>query len=164
MPELTYFPDEVLLQKADPVPEVSAEITTLSQQMLDVLHEAQGLGLAAPQVGRKLRLFVIDLPNDEPRTFINPEIIETSVEESLLEEGCLSIPGTFAGILRPAGVRVQARNADGKLFTVTAEGMLARVIQHELDHLNGVLFWDHLSPRKRERLQKKYRAPQSLES
>ncbi len=164
MPELTYYPDEVLLQKADPVSELGTEIQTLSQQMLELLRDAQGLGLAAPQVGRGLRLFVVDLPNDQPRTFINPEIIETSVEESLLEEGCLSIPGTFAGVLRPAGVRVQARNADGKLFTLSAEGMLARVIQHELDHLNGVLFWDHLSQRKRDRLQKKYRAPQSQES
>ncbi len=164
MVELTYYPDEMLLRKAHPVADIDAEIKQLSQEMVATLYQAQGLGLAAPQVSRGVRLFVVNLPNDNPRVFINPEVVETSVDEIMLEEGCLSIPGTFANVLRPAAVRVQARDTNGKPFTLSAEGMLARVIQHELDHLNGVLFWDHLPERRRERLQKKYTAPQSVRS
>ncbi len=164
MVELTYYPDDVLLHKAAPVEQINAEVRDLVNEMFVVLREAQGLGLAAPQVGRSLRLFVVSVPAEEPRAFINPEILETSVEEVLLEEGCLSIPGMYANLQRPAAVRVQAYNTAGKPFTLGAEGMVARVIQHELDHLNGVLFWDHLPERRRERLQKKYRAPQSVRS
>ncbi len=164
MVELTYYPDDVLLRKAAPVEQINAEVRELVNEMFVVLREAQGLGLAAPQVGRPIRLFVVSVPAEEPRAFINPEILETSVEEVMLEEGCLSIPGMYANVQRHSAVRVQAYDTAGRPFTLGAEGMLARVIQHELDHLNGVLFWDHLPERRRERLQKKYRVPQSVRS
>ena len=112
--------------------------------------------LAAPQVGLPHRLFVIQIEGDKPRVFINPEIVETSLELDSFEEGCLSIPGVYADLDRPAAVRVQALNERGRRFTLEAEGFLARVVQHELDHLNGVLFTDRLPERSRDRLLKQY--------
>jgi peptide deformylase len=107
-------------------------------------------------VGSLLRLFVTHVPDDKPRVFINPDIIETSLEEWKYEEGCLSIPGLNADVVRPAGVTVQAWNEKGRPFRVDADGLVGRVIQHEQDHLNGVLFIDKLSGRKRSRLLKGY--------
>ena len=156
MLEIVTIPADVLYQKASPVADIDASIAELADAMIDAMHAAQGIGLAGPQVGRSLRLFVTRLADDEPRLFINPEIIGTSVETSKLEEGCLSIPGLYADVVRPRSVEVQAFNRRGRPFTLTADGLLARVIQHEIDHLNGVLFLDHLSQRKRERLLTKY--------
>jgi peptide deformylase len=108
------------------------------------------------QVGELIRLFVTKVPKDSPRVFINPDILETSIEQESFEEGCLSIPGVNADVDRPSSVRVQAWNEKGRPFSLTAEGFLARVIQHEIDHLNGILFVDRLNPKKRSRLLAEY--------
>ncbi len=128
--------------------------------MLETMHTARGIGLAGPQVGRMERLFVVHVPDDEPRVFINPRIVAASPDEGPYEEGCLSIPGVYADIRRPLEVTVEAIDADGKPFRLDAGGVLARVIQHEYDHLDGVLFIDKLTSRKRERLLKAYRKPE----
>jgi peptide deformylase len=129
--------------------------------MVEAMHGARGIGLAGPQIGRLERLFVVHVPDDEVRTFINPRITATSPDESKYEEGCLSIPGVYADISRPRAISVEAWDAEGTFFTLDAEGLLARVILHEYDHLEGTLFLDHLSTRRRERLLRTYRKPDS---
>ncbi|MFW6338493.1 MAG: peptide deformylase [Alkalispirochaetaceae bacterium] len=161
MIDLVYVPDDVLVTKASPVKEIDEETKDLAVRMIEAVQHYEGIGLAAPQVNVLQRMFVVYLRDDKPRVFINPEILETSMEENVIEEGCLSIPGIYAEVKRPAEVSVQAFDQRGKPFTLEAEGMLARVIQHEYDHLNGVLFTDHLSDGKRQRLMKKYRKPVS---
>jgi peptide deformylase len=148
--------DERLKKHSILVPEFNGEIQTLSEQMFETMYANKGIGLAAVQVGKLIRLFITHIPNDGPRVFINPEVVETSVEQGTYEEGCLSIPEVNADIIRPAQVKVQAWNLKGRPFSMDAEDMLARVIQHEIDHLNGVLFIDRLDPKKRERLVKRY--------
>lgn len=144
--------DEVLYKKASLVPDIDKKIVDLSTAMIETMYTGNGIGLAGPQVGEGLRLFVCHVPNDRARVFINPEIVGTSHEQIPYEEGCLSIPGMYADVTRPAFVTVQAWDERGKPFTVDADGMLARVIQHELDHLNGVLFIDHLDEKKKKRI------------
>ncbi|MFW6250295.1 MAG: peptide deformylase [Alkalispirochaetaceae bacterium] len=161
MIDLVYVPDDVLVTKASPVKEIDEETKDLAVRMIEAVQHYEGIGLAAPQVNVLQRMFIVYLRDDKPRVFINPEILETSMEENVIEEGCLSIPGIYAEVKRPAEVSVQAFDQRGKPFTLEAEGMLARVIQHEYDHLNGVLFTDHLSDGKRQRLMKKYRKPVS---
>jgi peptide deformylase len=161
MIDLVYVPDDVLVTKASPVKEIDEETKNLAEQMIEAVQHYEGIGLAAPQVNILKRMFIVYLRDDKPRVFINPEILGTSMEENVIEEGCLSIPGVYADVKRPAAVTVQAFNERGKPFSLDAEGMLARVIQHEYDHLNGVLFTDHLSQAKRQRLMKKYKKPVS---
>ncbi len=117
----------------------------------------KGIGLAGPQVARSLRIFVTDVEGDKPRVFINPEIVLTSQEQVEYEEGCLSLPRLYLGVIRPRAVRVQAWNERGRPFTVETDGLLARVIQHEYDHLEGVLFIDRLKAAKRDRALAQYR-------
>ncbi len=148
--------DERLRKRAAVITDIDKIIYDLAEGMIEAMHVGNGIGLAGPQVGELKRLFVCHVQRDEARVFINPEIIETSQELVTYEEGCLSIPGIYADVVRPARVTVQAWNQNGKPFRLDAEGMLARVIQHELDHLNGVLFLDHVSEKKRERLMKVY--------
>ena len=148
--------DERLKKHSILIPEFDGEIETLAEQMFETMYANKGIGLAAVQVGKLIRLFITHVPNDGPRVFINPEVVETSVEQGTYEEGCLSIPEVNADLIRPAGVKVQAWNLKGRPFSMDAEDLLARVIQHELDHLNGVLFIDRLDPKKRERLVKRY--------
>ena len=107
-------------------------------------------------VGELKRIFVCHVSDDEPRVFINPEIIETSPEIAQIEEGCLSIPSIYTDLKRSAVIKVQAWNLEGKPFTLEAGGLLARVIEHEIDHLNGILFIDHVNEKKRNRLLKSY--------
>ncbi|MDR2481126.1 MAG: peptide deformylase [Spirochaetaceae bacterium] len=145
-----------LRQKALPVSRITPDYELLAQNMLDTLHKYKGAGLAGPQVGVLERIYVIHLERDKPLVFINPSITETSPDTCLCEEGCLSIPGFWGDITRPKTVRVQAWNEKGRPFTLEASGLLARVIQHEYDHLEGVLYIDHLSQVKRERLVSKY--------
>jgi peptide deformylase len=147
---------ELLRQKALPVRDIDESAETLCAVMLATLHKHKGVGLAGPQVGQLKRLFVIHIEKDIPRVFINPSIIGTSEHTGKYEEGCLSLPGVYEDVIRPGAVRVQAWNEKGKPFTLEAEGLLARVIQHEYDHLEGLLFIDHLSEVKRERLLAKY--------
>jgi peptide deformylase len=159
MRDLVYHPSDVLNQKADPVGHINSETRELAEEMIQIMRQSDGIGLAAPQVGLLERLFVVKLPEDEPRVFINPQILETSLETSVYEEGCLSIPGVYADLERSSVIRVQAWNERGRRFNLESDKMLARVILHENDHLNGVLFIDHLSQKKRERLLKRYSAP-----
>lgn len=147
---------EVLREKALPIERFDEQLASLVESMFDTMKQGKGVGLAATQVGLAQRLFVIQIDGDKRRVFINPEIVETSVELENFEEGCLSIPGVYADLLRPATVTVQAMNERGRRFTLDAEGFLARVIQHELDHLNGVLFTDRLPELSRDRLLKQY--------
>ena len=148
--------DERLGKHSILVPDFDGEIESLIEQMFETKHANKGIGLAAVQVGKLIRLFVTHVPKDAPRVFINPEVIETSGGQRSFEEGCLSIPEVNADVIRPEQVQLQAWNVKGRPFSMDAEDLLARVIQHELDHLNGVLFIDRIDPKKRERLVKQY--------
>lgn len=148
--------DEQLRKHSILVPDLNGTVHTLIEQMFESLREYKGIGLAAVQVGSLYRLFITEVGGDKPRVFVNPEILETSLEQASYEEGCLSIPGVEADVLRPQRVRVQAWNEKGRPFTLDAEDLLARVVQHEFDHLNGVLFIDRIDPKKRERLVRQY--------
>lgn len=144
------YPDPRLNVRSEPThPD---EVRDLVRQMFETMYAEEGIGLAAVQVGRPLRVFVTKVRDDRERVYINPEIVETSIEENTAEEGCLSIPDTRADITRPARVSVQATNLKGRTFRLNAQGLLARAIQHELDHLNGRLFIDHLDERERAEL------------
>lgn len=148
--------EEVLRTENKKVTVFNDALKMLVDAMFDTLVEADGVGLAAPQVGVSERFFIVDLRRGENSryVFINPEILETSIEECPYEEGCLSIPGLYHDVIRPQKVKVQAQDLSGKYFTIEADGMLARVIQHENDHLNGILFIDHLDEKERERMEK----------
>ena len=148
--------DEQLRKHSILVPDLNGTVHTLIEQMFESMREYKGIGLAAVQVGSLYRLFITEVGGDKPRVFVNPEILETSLEQVSYEEGCLSIPGVEADVLRPQRVRVQAWNEKGRPFTLDAEDLLARVVQHEFDHLNGVLFIDRVDPKKRERLVRQY--------
>ena len=140
--DITKLGEEVLRKKAEPVAEVNDEIRKRADDMLETMIDADGVGLAAPQVGLSLRMFVAMADDDVKRVFINPQIIKTSEEVSDYEEGCLSIPQVYESMTRPVRVTVQALNEKGRPFTLEADGLLARIIQHEYDHLEGVLFID----------------------
>lgn len=152
------FPDPWLRRVAEPVASVEAEHRQLAADMLEAMYAAQGIGLAATQVGRSERLFVLDISQErnQPRVFINPEIIE-SAGECRGEEGCLSIPGVTAEVTRAETLRLRSLNLDGEPIEEQAEGLMAVCIQHELDHLDGKVFLDRLSPLKRRMIQAKLR-------
>jgi peptide deformylase len=114
----------------------------LYKAMIGFMHMKKGVGLAAPQIGIPLRFFVTDVPGDKPRLFINPEIVSRSIETWALEEGCLSLPGIRKNVMRPIQIKVKATDLKGRAFTLECGGLLARCIQHEYDHLDGVLFTD----------------------
>lgn len=143
---ITKLGEEILRQTAQPVPEVNDEIRTLIEDMYETMDAADGVGLAAPQVGKNMRLFVLMADDGIRRAFINPQIIKTSEELGEYDEGCLSLPKLYETITRPVAVTVQALNEKGKPFTLEADGLLARIIQHEYDHLDGILFIDRGDP------------------
>lgn len=143
---ITKIGEEILRQKAQPVEEINDEIRQLANDMLETMIDADGVGLAAPQIGRSIRMFVIMADDDIKRVFINPQIIKTSNEVGPYDEGCLSIPQVYETIVRPLQVTVQAYDENGKRFTLDADGLLARCIQHENDHLDGVLYIDRGNP------------------
>ena len=149
---IIHVPQDVLRQTAQPVTEVTAQTRQLLDDMAETMYDAPGIGLAANQIGSLERLIVMDCGSDEaPELWqmINPEIIWQSDETSKLEEGCLSIPGHNAEVIRPAMVKARYLDIDGKEQEMEADGLLAACIQHEIDHLNGVLFIDHLSRLKK---------------
>ncbi|MER8603884.1 peptide deformylase [Mesorhizobium sp. M1233] len=158
---LIILPDPVLRQVSKPVERVDGDLRKLAGDMLDTMYDAPGIGLAAIQVGEPLRMLVIDLAKEDetpaPHVFINPEILESSDQRSVYEEGCLSIPDYYAEVERPAAVRVKFLDRDGKLQESEAEGLMATCLQHEIDHLNGVLFIDHISKLKRDMVVKKFK-------
>jgi peptide deformylase len=154
--EILLLGNETLKQKAMRVKHIGPEYIKIAEDLLNSLHKGKGIGLAGPQVGLLERIFAIHIEKDEPRIFINPSIIETSQEMQKFEEGCLSIPGIYADVVRPQTVKIQAWNEKGRPFTLEASGLLARVILHELDHLEGILFIDRLSEQKRNRVIAKF--------
>jgi peptide deformylase len=155
MLEILTLGQDILTKTAEPVKDIDDKIRKLSQEMLATMRMDRGVGLAAPQVNWGIRMFVTEAEG-KPRVFINPEIVLTSQEEASLEEGCLSIPGIWAKVVRPASVRIQAWNEKGRPFTLDAEGMEARAILHEFDHLNGILFVNRLSDSVRKRVLREY--------
>jgi len=150
------YPDTQLRKVASPVPDVDGRIDALVGNMLETMYEAPGIGLAATQVNVHERVVVIDVSEegDSPLVLINPELID-SHGESEAQEGCLSIPGIYETIKRPAEVQIKAIGRDGNPYEMSADGLLATCIQHELDHLDGKLFVDYLSALKRNRIRKK---------
>lgn len=150
------FPDDRLRTVAKPVEAVTPEIQKIVDDMIETMYDEEGIGLAATQVDIHKRIVVIDISEtrDEPMVLINPEILEKRGEDGI-EEGCLSVPGARALVPRAAEVTVKALDRDGKEFTFDADDLLAICIQHELDHLQGKLFVDYLSPLKRKRIQDK---------
>jgi len=159
--EILTLPDPVLRQKSAPVEDVSDAVRRFAGKMLATMYEAPGIGLAAIQVGEPRRIITIDVARDDepksPLVLINPEILWRSDEErSTYEEGCLSIPDYYAEVERPAKVRVRYIDTAGRQQEREADGLLATCIQHEVDHLNGVLFIDYLSRLKRDMIVKKF--------
>lgn len=144
--------EPLLREESVKVVNYTDELMEMLDEMFVLMDKANGIGLAAVQVGELTRVFVTHLDKDKPRIFINPEIIQTSMEEDDFEEGCLSIPGINSNVTRPYGITIQAWNEKERPFRITVDGLLARVIQHELDHLNGKLFIDHVDPKQREKL------------
>lgn len=140
--EILHLGQELLRQKSLPVKEVNDELRVTIQDMFETMDKSGGVGLAAPQVGILQRFFVVTADDDVRRVFINPQIISTSQQMCDYEEGCLSIPEVYEKISRPEKITVQALNEQGKPFTLEADGFLARVIQHEYDHLEGILYID----------------------
>jgi peptide deformylase len=155
------FPDPILRKTALPVERVDESTVRLLNDMFETMYRAPGVGLAAPQVGVSRRLFVMDPARDQepaaPRAFLNPEIVASGNEMRLYEEGCLSIPEMFAEVERPAAVVVRYLSVEGEMREERLEGHAATIAQHEIDHLNGVLFIDHLSRLKRDVLVRKFR-------
>ncbi len=155
--EILRFPDDRLRVKARPVTNFDGQLESFAQDMLATMYHAGGIGLAAVQVNRPQRVIVVDLSEtrEEPRIFVNPELHPVGEEYCDTEEGCLSVPDMRATVRRHARVWVQAQDVQGRSFRTEAEGMLAVCLQHELDHLEGKLFIDYLSPLKRERLRQR---------
>ena len=152
MLSIVRFGDPILKKHSIVVPDINGEVRSLVSDMIEAMDRGKGVGLAAVQVGALLRLFVTRVSGDNPRVFINPDILETSIEQEPFEEGCLSMPGLYTDVIRPSSVRIQAWNEKGRPFSLATDGYLGRVIQHEFDHLNGILFIDRIEPKKRLRL------------
>jgi peptide deformylase len=157
---IVLLPDKVLRSASEPIERVDDELRKLADDMLETMYDAPGIGLAAVQVGVPRRLLVVDCSKDEndkkPMVFINPEIVVASDDRSVYEEGCLSIPDYYAEVERPATVTVNFIDTEGMRQTIDAEGLLATCLQHEIDHLNGVLFIDHISKLKRDIVIRKF--------
>lgn len=157
-------PDPRLKTVSTPVETFDDELRTLVADMFETMYDAPGIGLAAIQVGVPKRVLVIDLQEQEdeegkpikaPRVFINPEILDPSAEQSLYNEGCLSVPDQYAEVERPASIRARWQDLDGQVHEEAMDGLMATCLQHEMDHLEGILFIDHLSRLKRQMVLKK---------
>lgn len=158
--EIITVGDDVLKQKAREITSIDEEIHRIAEGMIRTMHTAPGIGLAAPQVNRSIRLITVDLSvgqnKDDLIVLLNPEILLKEGQD-VMEEGCLSVPGINDKVIRPFQVACRGIDLSGKEKTIEAEGLLARVLCHEVDHLNGVLFIDHLSPLKKKLIRKKIR-------
>ena len=159
-------PDPRLKAVSEEIPGVDADIRVLADDMLESMYAADGIGLAAIQIGVPKRVLVMDLVRkdgkSEPRVFVNPKILWTSDETAVCQEGCLSVPDIWEEVERPAQIRAQYLDRDGRLHNIEAEGLLATCLQHEIDHLEGILFVDHLSRLKRSMALKKLAKAQRL--
>jgi peptide deformylase len=158
---LIILPDPLLRQVSKPVERVDSALLKFTGDMLETMYDAPGIGLAAIQVGEPLRLVVIDLAKEDetpaPQVFINPAIVASGSGSNVHEEGCLSIPDYYAEVERPDTVTVRYLDRDGKQQEILADGLLATCLQHEIDHLNGVLFIDHISKLKRDMVMRKFK-------
>ena len=158
---LIILPDPLLRQVSKPVERVDAPLLSFAQDMLDTMYHAPGIGLAAIQVGEPIRLVVIDLAKEgeppAPQIFINPEIVASGDDVNIHEEGCLSIPDYYAEVERPGSVTVRYLDKEGRQRELAADGLLATCLQHEIDHLNGKLFIDHISKLKRDMVVRKFK-------
>ncbi len=158
--DILVIPDKRLRLVSEPVAKIDSSVRGLVEEMFAAMYAAPGIGLAAIQLGEPRRIVTMDLAkkdeDKQPQVFINPDILWSSEETRIHEEGCLSIPEYYEEVQRPAAVKVRYLDLDGRQHEVNAEGMLATCLQHEIDHLNGVLFIDHLSKLKRDRVIKKY--------
>jgi peptide deformylase len=158
--EILILPDKRLRKVSEPVKKIDAGIRRLVEDMFETMYDAPGIGLAAVQIGTAKRVITMDLAKKEepknPQVFINPEIVWSSDETATYEEGCLSIPETYDDVERPAHVKVSYLDLEGALHEVEANGLLSTCLQHEIDHLNGILFIDHLSRLKRDMIIKKF--------
>ena len=159
--EILVIPDKRLRVVSGPVKKIDKDIRALVEDMFETMYAAPGIGLAAIQIGVPQRVVTMDLAKKddpkEPQVFINPEIVSRSAEASAYEEGCLSIPEYYEEVARPSAVKVRYLDLDGKQHEVEATGLLATCLQHEIDHLNGVLFIDHISRLKRDMVMKKFK-------
>ena len=158
--DIIILPDKRLRLVSEPVKTVDADVRALVNDMFETMYEAPGVGLAAIQVGVPKRIVTVDTAKKDeekkPQVFLDPEIVWSSEEKATYEEGCLSIPEYYEEVERPTQVKVRFMDLDGKTQEVEANGLLATVLQHEIDHLNGVLFIDHISKLKRDRVIKKF--------
>lgn len=157
MLEVVTYGDPILEKPTEPVTEFDENLAALCEEMFEVMRRDHGIGLAAPQVGLSKRIFVTNVDDDKKRIFINPEIVMTSPDLVEYEEGCLSFPGLYFVVKRSSALRIQAFNEKGRPFTVEADGLLARVILHEYDHLQGKLFIERITPFKKERVLQHYK-------
>lgn len=162
--EILHFPDPRLRKKAIPVDEVNDQVRQTVKDMFETMYEAPGIGLAATQVNIQQQIIVMDVSDDKsvPLCLINPQIITKDGEEEM-QEGCLSVPGIFENVQRAENITVRALDQQGLEFTLEADGLLAVCIQHEIDHLDGKLFVDYLSPLKKQRIKKKMLKLKKLE-
>ncbi len=152
-------PDPRLKKKSQPVASVDAGVRQLMDDMLETMYDAPGIGLAAPQIGELKRVIVLDIDREDVKTgpllMANPEIVEASDEDATYEEGCLSVPEHYSDVVRPAKVTVRYLDRDGGTKEMACEGLLSTCVQHEIDHLDGVLFIDHISSLKRNMILRK---------
>jgi len=162
--DILIIPDKRLRLKSEPVGAIDKEVRALVDDMFETMYDAPGIGLAAIQIGVPKRIVTMDLAKKDeskaPQVFINPEVIWAADEKSVYEEGCLSIPEYYEEVTRPNAVRVKFLDRDGKPQEIEANGLLATCLQHEIDHINGVLFIDHISRLKREMVMKKFKKAQ----
>ena len=152
--DIVTYPDPILRRQSDTVTEFDADLIRFLDEMEETMYEKDGVGLAAPQVGVSKQVIVVD-PGEGPVRLLNPKILESSEETEPLEEGCLSLPGIQVNVIRPVYVRIQGQDEKGKTVTFDAEGMPAKIYQHEIDHLRGRLTIDYLSPLKRKLMKSK---------
>ena len=141
--KIVKHPHPVLHRRAEAVPRVTESVRALSDDMLETMYAAQGVGLAAPQVGKSWRVIVLQMPDEEPIAIINPEIVKRAGEQEV-NEGCLSVPGYFGEIKRSASVTVKGQDRQGKAIRIKGTGLMAEALEHEIDHLNGTLYLDHV--------------------